>query len=383
MLQLTMPRYKSIETIAKSRSDYVSFSQGTVKIDGTPQVIKEHVRDLLYNDVADYYQHVGGIYPLREQIAADLSLKFGRVFTPEHVLVTHGSIGGITNACLALLENGDQVILPVPGYPSYCNIIKFSKAEPVFVQGFFREEDHWRFDVNAIIQSVTSRTKMVILSNPANPCGVCLEEKDILILKNFCENAGIYLVFDEVYDHFIYDGKYCSGTPYTLESDFVIRTGSFSKDYAMSGWRVGYLVASPSLILNFTSVQDGTLCCPSVIGQYAALFALRHKELVADQVNTVKNNLELICQLLEPLVENEIFSYVKPQAGIFLFIKTPVIDSENLVMDILEEEKVALVPGKDFGDCPDALSHIRLCFARKESVIREGVERLLRYYGLE
>lgn len=378
-----MPRYKSIEVIAKSSSDYVSFSQGTVKVDGTPQVIKDYIRDLLQSDVADYYQHVGGIYPLREQIAAELSLKFGRLFTPEHILVTHGSIGGITNACLALLKSGDQVILPEPGYPSYCNIVKFTKAEPVFIQGFFKEEDEWRFDVNALIQAVTPRTKMIILSNPANPCGVCLKEEDVVHLKNYCEKVGIYLIFDEVYDHFIYEGRCCSGTSYVLESDFIIRTGSFSKDYAMSGWRVGYLVASPSHVLNFTAIQDGTLCCPNVIGQYAALFALQHKELIDDQVKIVENNLELICHLLKPLVENEIFSYIKPQAGIFLFIKTPFTDSENMVMDILKKEKVALVPGKDFGGCPDALSHIRLCFARKESVIREGAERLLRYYGIK
>lgn len=377
-----MPRYKAIETIAKSEPGYISFSQGTVKIEGTPQVIKDHVRDLLRSDIGDYYQYVGGIYDLREQIAIDLSEKFRCLYTTDHILITHGSIGGITNACLALLNNGDQVILPEPSYPSYYNIIKFAKAEPVFVQGFIREENQWRFDLESIIKAVTPQTRMIIISNPVNPCGICLSEQAVLSLKEFCEHAGIYLVFDEVYDHYIYEGKFCSGTPLVLQSEFIIRTGSFSKDFAMSGWRIGYLVAPPSLISNFTAIQDGTLCCPSVIGQYAALFALRHKELIKNQVKTVKNNLDLICHLLEPLVKNEIFSYIKPQAGIFLFIKTPFIDSENLVMDILQKAKVALVPGKDFGNLPNTLSHLRLCFARNESVIREGVQRLLRYYQL-
>jgi len=119
------------------------------------------------------------------------------------------------------------------------------------------------------------------------------------------------------------------------------------------------------------------------VGQHAALFALKHKELIADQVKVVKKNLDLICDLLQPLVDNEILSFVKPQAGIFLFIKTPFIDSENLVMDILQKAKVALVPGRDFGGCPDASSHLRLCFARKESVVREGMRRLLQYYHLD
>jgi len=383
MLHLTMPRYKNIETIAKSGPDYISFSQGAVKIDGTPQVIKDYIRDLLQTDVVDYYQPVSGIYPLRQQIAEDLSVKFKCLFTPEHILITHGSIGGITNACLALLKSGDQVILPEPGYPSYHNIIKFAKAEPLLVQCFVMKEDQWVFDVEKLTEAVTLQTRMIILSNPANPCGICLGEKDILYLRNFCEQRGIYLVFDEVYDNYIYEGCFCSGTSFVLESEFVIRTGSFSKDFAMSGWRIGYLVASQPLISSFTAIQDGTLCCPSVVGQHAALFALKHKKLIENQVKAVKSNLDLICYLLQPLVEKEILSYVKPQAGIFLFIKTSFDDSENLVMDILQKKKVALVPGKDFGSCFDAKSHIRLCFSRQESVVREGMRRILQYFQIE
>jgi aspartate/methionine/tyrosine aminotransferase len=382
MMHLTMPRYKKIEAITSQGSDYISFSQGTVKIDGTPQIIKDYIRELLRSDSCDYYQYVGGIYPLRQKIAEDLSHKFNLRFQPENILITHGAIGGITDLCLALLKKGDQVLLPEPAYPSYQNIIKFSKAEPIYVQGFIREGDKWIFDVENIKQAVTPYTKMIVLSNPSNPCGICFSREDIQSLQNFCETRGIYLVFDEVYDHYIYHGSFYSGTPLVLQSNFVIRTGSFSKDFAMSGWRIGYLVASQELIAHLTIIQDGTLCCPSVIGQHAALFALKHKELIADQVNIVKNNLELICHLLKPLVEKEIFSYVKPQAGIFLFIKTPFNDSENLVMDILQKAKVALVPGKDFGFSQEAASHVRLCFARKESVVREGISRILRYYHL-
>ena len=146
----------------------------------------------------------------------------------------------------------------------------------------------------------------------------------------------------------------------------------------MSGWRIGYIVAPKDLIPNFAAVQDGTLCCPNVIGQHAALYAMEHEELISEQIHTVKKNGDLACCLLQPLVERGIFSLIRPQAGIFLFLKTAFDDSEELVMDILDKVKVALVPGKDFGHSLESCSSIRLCFARHEALVEEGINRTWR-----
>lgn len=380
MLQLTLPRYKKIEALSKESKDCISFSQGAVKVGGTPQVIKDHVKHLLAEDCVDYYQNVGGIYPFRQKIAQVLSEKFQRAFAPDSILVTHGSIGGITNLCLALLKQGDEVILPEPTYPSYQNIVRFSKGVPVFVQGFIEERGAWRFDLASIVNAATARTKMIILPNPSNPLGVCLKKSEIEELIDFCENSRIYLVLDEVYDHYIYEGEFHSGTPYVFDHKYVVRTASFSKDFAMSGWRIGYVVASQKLIAGLMTIQDGTLCCPNVVGQYAALFALQNQHLIEQQVRIVKSNLELTCQMLQPLVARQMISYVKPQAGIFLFLNTGLEDSEPLVWDILEKARVALVPGKDFGIAPKTASYVRLCFAREQGLMQEGLRRLLHYF---
>ncbi len=372
MLKLGLPKYKTIESISSSSEEYISFSQGTVKISGTPALIKQHIREKLESDSLDYYQYVGGIYPLRTKIAGKCGVK------PEQVIISHGSIGGITAICLTLLKQGDEVIIPTPFYPSYRNIILFSKAVPVYVEGYVQEKDSWRFDLDSIKQSATSKTKMIILSNPSNPTGVCLKREDLLLLKQWCEQKGIYLVSDEVYDNFIYEGEFHSFTPHVSDSEFVIRTGSFSKDFAMSGWRVGYIVAPEKLVASLIAVQDGTLCCPSVIGQHAALFALEHEHLIANQIQAVRRNRDLAWEQLQPLAEKGIFSFAKPQAGIFFFIKTPGSDSEDLVMDILHKAKVALVPGKDFG--ANSRASIRFCFARQEAVLIEGIRRLLHYF---
>ena len=239
--------------------------------------------------------------------------------------------------------------MPAPFYPSYRNIILFSKATPVYVEGYIRECNTWRFDIERVKEAATINTKMIILSNPSNPTGVCLSKKEIFDLKVWCEQKGIYLVSDEVYDNYIYDGEFHSFTPHVSDSNRIIRNSIFSKDFAMSGWRVGYIVAPEVLVSRLIAVQDGTLCCPSVIGQHAALFALEHEHLIAEQTNAVRKNRDIAWHLLQPLVEKGIFSFVKPQAGIFFFIATTCRDSEELVMDILHEAKVALVPGKDFG----------------------------------
>lgn len=369
MIKLDLPKYKSIEAICSSSEEYISFSQGTVKISGTPPLIKQHIQEKLNSDAMDYYQYVGGISALRKKIADRLMIK------PEQVIITHGSIGGITVICLTLLQEGDEVIVPVPFYPSYRNIILFSKAKPVYVEGFIGD----KFDIERIKSAATPKTKMIILSNPANPGGATLSKEDIADLKTWCAQKGVYLVSDEVYDNYIYEGDFHSLTPHTCDCDFVLRTGSFSKDFAMSGWRVGFIAAPESLVPGLIAVQDGTVCCPSVIGQHAALFALENEHLIAAQTNAVRRNRDTAHQLLQPLVEKGIFSFRKPKAGIFLFIQTPHQDSEELVMEILYKAKVALVPGKDFGNTAEARSSLRLCFARKESVLIEGIERLIRY----
>lgn len=380
MLKLTLPRYKSIEMIASENKDIISFSQGAVKVGGAPEEIKAHLKEILNSDRADYYQAVGGIIPLRKKIAETLTKKWGASLSHEEILITHGSIGGITNLCLLILEAGDEVIIPEPFYPSYLNIVRFSKATPVPVQGFYYKEGKWVFDLDSVKNALSPRSKMLILSNPSNPCGICFKDLDLTELKSWCEKEGIFLIVDEVYDNYIYSGSFSSATALAAVSENIARTGSFSKDFAMSGYRVGYIVAQKKLIERLMAIQDGTLCCPSVIGQLAASFALDHPELIERQVRQVRNNLSIVQEMLEPLVQKGIFTFMPPEAGIFLFLKTDLEDTEQLVMEILLNARVSLVPGKDFGCSKEAASHVRLCFAREPALIEEGMLRLQKHF---
>ena len=147
---------------------------------------------------------------------------------------------------------------------------------------------------------------------------------------------------------------------------------------AMSGWRVGYMIIPEKLNFPVGRMQDALLNCPNVPAQYAALYALEHEEFTINFHNIIKNNLELTCKLLQPLVEKNILTFQKPKGSFFMFLKTEHPDSESLCMDILKKEKLALIPGKFFGN--SGKSFLRLCYAREAKILQEGLKRLNNYF---
>lgn len=385
MINLDQPEYKKIEILSQVLPDCASFAQGTLKITGVPKAIKEHAQSICKTDKADYYSPALGLRTFREKLAQSLSDKYKTNITSDYIMISHGSVNGISSLCLLLLNYLDEVILPEPTYPAYKNIVTLSKGVPVFIHGFKEYTDNfgkisWKLDIDAIEKATTARTKIIIIPNPSNPCGVCLTSQEIIRLKQWCENREIYLIIDEVYDNYIFQPPFNSSTSFVTESEFVIRTGSFSKDFAMSGWRIGFVVAPPSIITKLAGIQDGLICCPSVIGQYTALYALDHRELMKDQIQQVHSNCITTCETLEPLVISGKISFIKPSAGFFLFIKTDQKDTTDLVKNILDKVQVALVPGKDFG--PSGYSYIRLCYARHPEVLNKGLERILNFFEL-
>ncbi len=383
MISLQTPMFKKIEAHAQATPDCISFSQGALRVGGVPKEIREHVRELLMTDKADYYVNAMGIMPLREKIAQYLEAQHGAAINPQHVFITHGSVGGLTTCLLGLLNAGDEVILPAPTYPVYQNIVKMAKAVPVFVDAIFTQQISdgtltWSCDLDRIKAAVTPKTKMIIIANPSNPTGVTLGKNDVIALKDFCEQHKIYFVSDEVYEHFVFEGEFYSATPLVQNSEYVIRIGSFSKNFSMSGWRIGFVVAPAHMIDAFAALQSASICCPSAAGQHAVLYALEHPELMAEQMAVVKQDREIAYQGLQPLVKKGILSVAYPQSGFYLFIKTPEKDCTEMVMDILKTAKVALAPGTDFG--PFSAGYFRLCFARDPKLVHEGIARLVKYF---
>ncbi len=382
MINIPLSGIKKIESIARSSDEYISLSQGALKVGGIPQQIKDHLKEVLNTDKTDYYQSAWGIFQLREKLAKTLNKKYNTNISSYQVIVSHGCIGALSTLFLTLLEPGDEVILPEPTYPAYEKITNLSRCKPVFVSCKTTDNKNksnlWKLDIEKIKEAKTDKTKIIVFSNPWNPLGITIDKKTIKELLDWCEENKIYLIVDEAYREYAFDSNYESTIDLVNQSEYFISVNSFSKNMAMSGWRVGYMVIPEKLNFPLGRMQDAILNCPNVPAQYAALFALEHEEFTTRFHNIIKNNLELTCNLLQPLVEKNIFSYQKPKGGFFIFLQTEYPDAESLCMDILKKAKVTLIPGKFFGN--SGKQFLRLCYARETEILREGLKRLNNYF---
>jgi aspartate/methionine/tyrosine aminotransferase len=376
MENILFSEIKRIESIVQSDKKYISLSQGALKVGGVPTEIKQFSQQILLTDKADYYQSAWGILSLREKLSEILSKKNNVDLSYENIVVTHGCAGAISALFLALLERGDEVIIPEPNYLMYTSMAKLVGAKKVFVQSLDLDE----------LESVrTNKTKILVFSNPCNPTGEIVLKEQIEKLARWCEKNKIYLIVDEAYDDYIFTKDFFSSTSLVTQSEYIVRTGSFSKSLSMSGWRVGYAVMPKKLTFSIGATQDTLLNCPNVLAQHAVLYALDHPQYAQKFHDMVRQSRDVAIEALQPLVEKNIFSFTIPQAGFYLFLQTNVLqtneqDTSSLCKRILDEAQVGLIPGGAFG--PSGKSFIRLCYARKPEVVRDGIMRIKRFFGV-
>ena len=379
MLEISLSGIKKIEEIAQSSSEYISLSQGSIKVGGIPQQVKKYVQQLLDSDKTDYYESCWGLKVLRQKIATALNSRYELSININQVLPTHGCIGGLSLLYFTLLSPGDNVIIPEPAYPAYNILAQAARCETTYVSCLIPGTlSNWALDVDAIKKAITPKTKMIIFSNPSNPTGNIISSETLEELITICDARGIYLVIDEAYREYIFDGDYTSAITLLHKSPFVICANSFSKSMAMSGWRVGYLIVHEQLIRPLAGMQDALLNCLNNTAQYAAIYALSHPDLTTAMYKKVLHNRDYALKKITPLIDAGIFSVAKPSGGFFLFLRTQFADGTDLCMDILNTAKVGLIPGKTFG--PSAAPFIRLCYAREPEVLEEGINRLVNYF---
>ena len=417
MLQIDLSPIKEIEAKVQNEQSRgilppISLSQGALRLGGVPVEIKEHLKKVLDTDKTDYYQSAWGILPLREKIATHLSKKHNTEILYKNVLVTHGCMGALSTLLLTLLDDGDEVIIPEPTYPAYKNIVLVSRGVPVFVssvkggtfvegdnvrdRSFFDNKDCWKLDFEKIKAARTEKTKILLFSNPCNPTGFITQKKQLEEMADWCEKHKIYLIVDESYDGYIFEKELFSATSLIggglgkKKYEYVIRTGSYSKSLSMSGWRVGYMVVPELLSCKMGITQDAVLNCPNVITQHAVLYALDNPEYTKKFNMIVKKNRDISCEMLKKLVDSGKISFQKPDAGFYLFFKIEkdflksvggALGQKNntfdLCFDILNKTKVGLIPGMAFGKTGDPF--LRLCYARTEDVLCEGIERIVNF----
>ncbi|MGQ9559246.1 MAG: pyridoxal phosphate-dependent aminotransferase [Candidatus Oleimicrobiaceae bacterium] len=336
----------------------------------TPEHIKEAAIKAL-RDGKTGYCPAPGIRELREVIAADVGARRGLSVSPEEVVVTPGAKPIMYFVITALVDPGDEVLYPNPGFPIYESVINFvgGKAVPMPL----REERNFSFDVDEFRALVTERTKLIIINSPQNPTGGVLSQRDLEVIAEVANERNIFILSDEVYNNILYEGTFTSiATLPGMRARTVILDG-LSKTYAMTGWRLGYGVMPRELARHVERLTINTVSCTSHFSQYGAIAAITGpQEPVAAMVAEFRRRRDFIVAGLNRIKG---VKCVQPQGAFYAFpnVTGTGIGSKELEQRLLEEAGVATLSGTAFGRYGDG--YLRLSYANSLENIRKALER--------
>ncbi|MFW2367783.1 MAG: aminotransferase class I/II-fold pyridoxal phosphate-dependent enzyme [Desulforhopalus sp.] len=378
--QFELSPIKAMELAASGLPDVISLAQGIPSF-RTPARVIRFAQEKIAAGLCDKYSLTTGLTELREEIALSLEAD-GLYYDPEReILVTAGSIEGITATLLAFTSPGDEVLLPSPSYASYLGAISIAGCVPRYVE--LDEENNFDFHVEKIEQGITRKTKLLLYCSPNNPTGTLFSQQKTRELVRICQKHNLTILIDEVYKDFYYvDEPHFSATQIPEARELIIRACSFSKAYAMTGWRVGFVHADKQRINRIVKFHDAMVTCAPVPSQYAAIGALRYGSDFLEEFRLeFKKRRNYCISRLDEL--SQVMDYQIPKATYFVFPRIKDIieyanDSHRLAYDILDKVKVATVPGVAFG--PSGESHLRINFGREMDDLVEGFDRMEDYF---
>jgi len=318
------------------------------------------------------YTPNAGYGSLREAFTERLEIDHNITVSPDQVVVSVGAMGALFDAFGVLVTKEDEVLVPDPGYPNYQMAINFLNAKPVSYplrinsSGFFLDPD--------VIKSLISkRTKAIVINSPSNPTGFMLDEKSLSKIIEIAYRFGIYIISDEAYDHIVFDKPHISPLSFG-QNNQLVSIFSCSKTYAMTGWRVGFIVSSREISKLSSKLQEAYVSCAPSISQKAAEAALRGPQDCVEQMNfTYKRRRDIAMSICDSLG----IHYVRPSGAFYLMVLLPASyknDSMNFALDLVRNHKLAVAPGITFGK--NGAGYIRLALCASEDTIREGLFRL-------
>ena len=317
------------------------------------------------------YTPNGGYASLRELLADKIAGVDGYAVTPEEIVVTPGGMNAIFSLYLALLNAGDEVLLPTPGFPNMNEMVKLLGGVPVFYE--LRQENDYLPDLEELEALATPRTKAVFTISPGNPTGAVFPRELVEQLVQLTQRYEAWLISDEVYDELIWDDEPPHYSPACLDRTRVACVYSFSKVYAMTGWRVGYCTAPPELAALLRKVQEPICSCPSSVSQKAAEAALTgpRDELEAT-FRIYRERRDRAWASVEALG----LAGFKPQATFYMLLDVSAaqLESMEFAKRLLEQKRVAVAPGVVFG--PGGHGKVRVSFAGEPELFEEGFRRL-------
>lgn len=352
-LELGQPDFRTPETIAQA--GVVAIEEGLTR-----------------------YTSPAGLTRFRELIAADAGARRGVTVHPDMVVAGPGSKPGLFFPTLALVAPGDEVIYPDPGFPTYRAMIGVAGGTPVPVT--LREENQFSFDLDVFDSKISDKTKLIILNSPANPTGGVIPLEDLKHIAKQAQKYDAWILADEIYSRLVYDGMESAPSVASIDGmlERTVIADGFSKAYAMTGWRLGYMIAPPALAERLELLITHSVGCTAMFTQYAGMEALTGpqdfvREMVAEYQKRRDRMVELANAI--PGVHAQ-----KPQGAFYVFpnVKSFGISSKEIQARLLEEEGVAVLAGTDFGPAGDG--YIRLCYATSMEVIERAMEKIHRFF---
>lgn len=336
----------------------------------TPQFIKDAAIKAL-TDGKTKYTAAAGIPELREAIAEKLQKENDITYDPSQVVVNSGAKHSCMNAILAVVEEGDEVIIPAPFWVSYPEMVRIAGGIPVIVET--KEENGWKLTPEEFEENMTGRTKMIILNTPGNPTGAVYTADELRGLGEIALLEDIIIMSDEIYEKLVYgEAKHTSIASLSKELyDLTITIGGFSKAYSMTGWRIGYIAAPKEIAKAISTIQGHTTSNACSFAQYGAVAALTEKNTFVDDLRAEYDMRRQF--MFARLSEISNISVVEPQGAFYFFVNAaPMgLKSVNLCDKLLNRYKVATVPGIAFGND----SALRISYCTTLDVLNEGLSR--------
>lgn len=379
---ITLAITAKAKELKESGVDVISFGAGEPDFNTPSNIIEAAYKAM--KEGKTKYTATSGIKELKEEICKKFFRDNGLKYDLDQIIVCTGAKQCLADAFMAILNEGDEVIIPTPYWVSYPELVKIAGGAPVFMEGSI--ENHFKYEIEKLENIVTSKTKAIIINSPNNPTGTIYNKEELLGLAKFAEKHNLIIIADEIYEKLIYDGErhisIASLTDYAYNNTIVIN--GLSKAAAMTGWRIGYAAANKEIIKLMTSIQSHMTSNTNSITQYAAIEALSNTEdSLNKMVKEFDNRRKYMINRLDSIKG---VNYILPKGAFYIMVNVSgfysksingekITDSLSFAKELLKEENVAVIPGIGFG----LDDYIRLSYATSMENIENGIDRIEKF----
>jgi aspartate/methionine/tyrosine aminotransferase len=371
-LAQALPRsgIREVMDLARQMDDVIVLVVGEPSFN-TPAHIIDAAAKAAHGGTTKYTPNAG-LPGIRSAVAERYTRKFGRPIAPAEVLVTAGAVNALAAIVAGIAEEGDEILIPDPGWPNYVSMIELARTAPVRYP--LRPENRYLPQIAEIEERITPRTKALIINNPSNPTGAVFPEESVRSLVELAQKHDLWLISDEVYEDLIFEGKHVPAARFDAER--VITVSGVSKSYAMTGWRIGWAITNPELVALCGKIQEALVSCPPAISQAAAEAAVRGPQDAVEEMRAAyQRRRDLVREILEPVG----LLPTIPEGAFYAMVdlRGAGIPSRDLSRLLLEEERVAAAPGSTFGDVAEGM--VRISLATADDDLAEGCRRIVRF----